>query len=394
MRTNLKGAIVLLIAITMVFSTIAIADTNEQQIEMSKAGIKSTKLVQSDPVVNPSFGPVMFSQRYYEPDESWAFFTSDVGLDYIVADDFWELSGPICDIHWWGLSLFWTGTGWVQCDPAGMIFEIIFYDNSGAPVCNYRVSPTAVATGKLYSGFEMYYWEVVLDPCCELQNGWVSIQGQGSDNNCVFLWAGGPEGNNNAEQDWVPLDPPNNCAFQLTAEGDPCNPAIDVEKYVQDENGEWIDADTENEAIDIPVCNDVTYKIVIHNSGDVNLTNIVVKDLMHKSVKYISSDPEGEAYYQDPYWHIDWIFPGPLKPCETIEIFVTGHVEGPECSYDENHVKVEAHGCGQVVRDEDSAWIHCKRLGKPLNSPILNFLENHPNIFPFLQLFLHRLGLF
>jgi hypothetical protein len=106
----------------------------------------------------------MFAQLPYEPEDPWGFYTSDVGAGYICADDFWDITDPICDIHWWGLSLFWTGAGWEACDPTGMVFEIIFYDNAMNPVCVYQVSPPAIPTGKFYAGFEMFYWETDLDP--------------------------------------------------------------------------------------------------------------------------------------------------------------------------------------------------------------------------------------
>lgn len=34
-----------------------------------------------------------------------------------------------------------------------------------------------------------------------------------------------------------------------------------------------------------------------------------------------------------------------------------------------------------------------KPIPKTFNTPLLNFLENHPNLFPLLQLLLQRLGL-
>ena len=98
-----------------------------------------------------------------------------------------------------------------------------------------------------------------------------------------------------------------------------CEPSIDVEKYVQDPNtGAWIDADTENEAVDFPICENVTFKIVIHNNGDVELTGIIVNDKMHDSLKYISADPEPDQFfYEPPIYYMEWFFPGPLYPCDT-----------------------------------------------------------------------------
>jgi hypothetical protein len=228
--------------------------------------------------------------------------------------------------------------------------------------------------------------------------GWISIQSTGSPNGCWFLWAGSEDGDLYSYQDGG--DPPEktyDMAFQLTAWGEECDPCIDVEKYVLDKDGNWVDADTEDEAIDIKICKDATFKIVIKNCGDVPLTNIVVKDKMHESLKFINADPEpDEWYYEDPFYYIDWYIPGPLPVDESIEIYVTAHVEGPECSYDFNYVLVEAEGCEppEVVRDEDYAWVHAHDRAKAFNTPILDFLQSHPNMFPMLQLLLQQLGLF
>jgi hypothetical protein len=40
----------------------------------------------------------------------------------------------------------------------------------------------------------MYYWETDLNPCCDLEEGWVSIQSIQSPGGCWFLWAGSDDG--------------------------------------------------------------------------------------------------------------------------------------------------------------------------------------------------------
>jgi hypothetical protein len=182
----------------------------------------------------------------------------------------------------------------------------------------------------------------------------------------------------------------------VTEEGG-CEPGIDVEKYVLDLDGNWVDADTENEALDLPICHDGQFKIVITNTGECALINIVVKDIMHESLKYLSADPEPDNVVNTPPdWVMDWMFPGPLAPGATIEIFVNFHVEGPECSVDYNHVLVEGfcEECpGEIVNDEDWCWVHAYKKSKDLNMPFLQFLHNHPNMFPLLQKLLNTLGL-
>jgi hypothetical protein len=118
---------------------------------------------------------------------------------------------------------------------------------------------------------------------------------------------------------------------------------------------------------------------------------------MHESLKYLSADPEPDNVVNTPPdWVMDWMFPGPLAPGATIEIFVNFHVEGPECSVDYNHVLVEGfcEECpGEIVNDEDWCWVHAYKKSKDLNMPFLQFLHNHPNMFPLLQKLLNTLGL-
>ena len=173
----------------------------------------------------------------------------------------------------------------------------------------------------------------------------------------------------------------------------PYEPSIDVEKEVFDsETGKWVDADTENEALDVPICNDVTFKIIIHNNGEIPLENIHVSDAMHDSLKYISADPEPDDFqYNPPFYNIWWIFPGPLPVGETITVYITAHVEGPECSIDYNYVMVTAYAGGTSASDEDYAYVHAYKKSRELNSPILNFLQSHPNLFPLLQKLLQQL---
>jgi hypothetical protein len=167
-----------------------------------------------------------------------------------------------------------------------------------------------------------------------------------------------------------------------------CEPNIDVEKYVRDPNyQEWIDADTKDEALDLPICEDVTFKIVIHNNGDCPISEINVYDTMHDSLKYISANPEPDNFeYNPPYYNMDWNFTGPLYPCEIIEIYINAHVEGPEDSYDSNYVMTDGECIhGNYVADEDYAWIHAYKKSKNLNTPFIKWLQFHHNLFPIIR---------
>jgi hypothetical protein len=157
----------------------------------------------------------------------------------------------------------------------------------------------------------------------------------------------------------------------------------------------WVDADTESSALDVPICTDVSFKIFITNCGDADITNIKVTDKMHMSLKYINADPEPvDVVFEDPDWIITWVFPGPLAPGATIEVYITAHVEGPECSNDYNHVFVEGNSCGNQVRDEDWCWVHAIKKSKSVNFQFLAWLENHLDMFPMLQKILKLLALF
>jgi hypothetical protein len=392
MKKILKEVVVLLIVATLFFSTVAIADTREEQIQISKAGIKTNNSITSVPIVKPTVGPVIFSQTPTSPDADWNAYTSDFNMGYLCLDDFWELTEPICDIHWWGFSLRFIDGWWYPCDPTGIQFEIVFYDETGNPVCTYApVIPTPVSTGQYYNDYELFYWEYDLDPCCDLSNGWVSIQSVYSPNDCAFLWMNSPDGNNNAQQNGGYLN--DNLAFELTSAI--CNPSIDVEKEVLDsKTGKWVDADTQSTALDVPICSNVQFRIRVTNTGNCPLA-IGVDDKMHDSLKYISADPEPEEVtYDPPFYYILWVWPTWVMPGETITITVTAHVEGPECSYDYNYAYVlGTTESGEEVEDEDYAYVHAYEKAKEFNRPLLNWLQIHPNLFPLLQLFLQKLGL-
>ena len=137
----------------------------------------------------------LFSQPTMTPSDGWSAGTSEInanGSNYLRAENFSGVVGDICDIHWWGLDVFNTGTAWVDCTDSDPTFEIKFYQDAagvpGAEVCSYMVTATVTPTGLFYAGFELNYYSVdLLAPCCQLTGGWVSIQGFG-DTDCWFLW--------------------------------------------------------------------------------------------------------------------------------------------------------------------------------------------------------------
>jgi hypothetical protein len=204
---------------------------------------------------------------------------------------------------------------------------------------------------------------------------------------------------------WHNEDPPSNdglwygsCIDAVEVTKSLCEPSIDLEKYVWDEkNSEWIDADTIDTALDAPICEEVSFKIVVHNIGDCPLLFINVSDHMHESLKFINADPQPDNYWFDDEakeWRMYWFFPGPLAPDATIEITVIAHVEGPECSTDYNWAHVGALCEHQIyVEDEDTCWVHAYKKSKDLNMPFLKFLQDHANLLRIIEKLLEKLGL-
>jgi len=144
-------------------------------------------------------------------------------------------------------------------------------------------------------------------------------------------------------------------AFVIT--GPECTPSIDVEKQVWDETqGGWVDS------TDIDVCTDAQFLITIHNDGTCcDLTNIIVEDFMDSSLEFLDAVPPPALVEPVPGGtYLEWSFPGPLPPCNTIDITVTAHVVGPACHLDSNYVWAQGDCEEQAVSvyDEDVAYVH------------------------------------
>ena len=404
MKKFLKGAGAILILAVLVISSAAVYGQNTTDNNatcLTEISQPSSTIITNEP--QSSRGPVLWDNGL--PDGrngvSCLYRPSD-GLERYVIDDFYVPEGgwDIGDGHFRIVPNTATDPDAVED------VKVFFFYNTGP--CEPTMDPYVTAdpiftvslTGDEYFGRPEMKVDCIFDPPITLPmdgEWWVCFQPIIEDN-CFWLTTG--EKDCTILLDYVGQYPRwtygydifgdyYDVSFVLTGPGG--EPSIDVEKYVWDEKlQEWVDADTEDEAIDVKICKDVTFKIVVHNDGDVPLQGIYVKDKMHDSLKYINADPEPEeVYYEEPFWYINWFIPV-LNPCETVEFYITAHVEGPECSYDFNYVLVEAGD----VRDEDYAWVHAHDKAKEFNSPILNFLESHPNIFPLLQLVLQRLGLF
>ncbi len=132
-------------------------------------------------------------------------------VDYKVFDNY-TVTENICDIHFWGLSLLCCWSDCVGDDPMTFLIEFWLDDGLGYP---------DVATGPIYTytetwygipimdigGYILWQWGGDLDPCCDLLDGWVSVQGQtGVPDDCWFLWMNSPDGDAISKQ-WTDPTP-------------------------------------------------------------------------------------------------------------------------------------------------------------------------------------------
>jgi len=144
----------------------------------------------------------LYSQGVHNRTSLWGIWTSGEPswADYTVFENFPSDLFSITDFHWWGLSGRYD-SAWYHCDPAGMTFDLLFFDDvdgqPGAEVCAFTgLTPTMTDTGLLYAGFPLYYWEATnLTPACETgRASWVSVKSLANTNDCGLLWTTSPIG--------------------------------------------------------------------------------------------------------------------------------------------------------------------------------------------------------
>jgi hypothetical protein len=153
----------------------------------------------------PADGSAVFSQS---PEiENWTLAFSDLGdwgwYGPTRFENFCEFDRRITGLRFWGLNFNYnwgvTGdNGWQPCVENPMGFEIKFYADSGglpgAEVCSYTLSVPGSVVGQVgYPQYDLYEYNVALDPPCALRDGWVSIRGVGATN-CWFAWMSSGDG--------------------------------------------------------------------------------------------------------------------------------------------------------------------------------------------------------
>jgi hypothetical protein len=137
---------------------------------------------------------VIFGQVPTVPSEAWTFAVSDLEPNYTRYESFVNFYGEVNEIHFWGIDAYNDGSAWTECDEDPASIEIKFYaDNNGLPgavQATYDVSITPVATGQDFGTLPYQQKEYVatISPAYTMYEGWISIQGISSGDNCWFLW--------------------------------------------------------------------------------------------------------------------------------------------------------------------------------------------------------------
>ena len=383
MKNIWKEATIFIISIILISSSVAIADITKKQ----NVGPIDEYIVWDNDMDFDNLAEAI------EP-------INPINIDVYPADDF-QLETPsyLTGIIWIGGFIFADPEPWDWC------IDIYLDDGTG----NF---PGDEDVGSFCFGWDEInkteiserIWEMEVELPYNIllttEKYWISIYGIG-DSTPTSVWGYHPDtillssavfkSEYYGYSTWTPITKlvgnPADLCFQLISSG---NFSIDVEKQVLDKDGEWQDCDTENEALDVKICNDITFKIIIENTGDFPLNDIIVSDLMEDGLGYVSADPGPDDYnYDPPYHYFLWNFPGEFSPGETIEIEITAHVEGPDCSIDYNFVNAEGEDIeGNPFSDEDYCYIHAVKKSKILSLPFINWLEDHPKLFPLLQLVL------
>ena len=132
-------------------------------------------------------------------------------------------------------------------------------------------------------------------------------------------------------------------------------PEINVEKYVWDGYCDWV------EEVYVYAGTDVRFKIVVKNTGGVDLSNVRVVDILSDSLEYADDATVNgvpcEPEISENGTMLVWAFDN-LSMNETINIEFNAHVVGLPCQEDINWVYVYGDGpCDEQVKDKDNAKV-------------------------------------
>ena len=355
MKKILRGTVVLLIAIAMIFSSVAIADSQDKQ---------NQKILVSDNIISGeglgARGDIVWDNGMNYDGLLAAQEPITTGhIDAYPADDFhFEEDTEVCDVHWIGG--YWNG------DPQEWDWCILFYYDRG----------DGCAPGNVYAGKFCYAWtdinkeelepgiwemwidlpENILFPAAYVW--WISIWAVGDDlpqSGWGYHWE--PitmhEGVFKSEYwgfpDWRDLsdllgDPMDLC-FQLTTKEDPVPPTAPT-----------IDGPPEGNP-------GIEYAFTFHSydeNGDM--------------VRYHIDWGDGSTDTTDWY-----------PACTPVTVYHTYATKGTYI------ITAYAEDESGLVSPSSSFTIVIPR-NKAINNPILNWLNSHPNLFSLLQILICKLG--
>ncbi len=136
-------------------------------------------------------------------------------------------------------------------------------------------------------------------------------------------------------------------------------PNINVEKYVWDGLCFWVKETSKYKY------ETATFKIVVKNTGQSYLYNILIKDTLSDSLEYNVGSATLNGNSSEPIINgknLTWTW-NILAPGETLEIIFNTTIIGLPCDVDINRVYVEGTDlCDAVVMDWDTVTVHIKGM--------------------------------
>lgn len=132
---------------------------------------------------------------------TWSTYLVAETVDQAVDPDWFDISS----LTVWGLSLI-NADGFQNCDPAGMTFEVVFFeDDAGQPgtvICPPQsVAASNTTTGGFLNGWNVYQFD--LPAVCDLGSigrKWFTVQSELYPADCGFIWLSGTGGDGTSLQ--------------------------------------------------------------------------------------------------------------------------------------------------------------------------------------------------
>ena len=366
MKKKLVGIFVCALLITTSMSALGTINDKENLVNLGICSNSLNKMCIHDTIINGGRGS-LFMQLPQMPYfcAPWASLESDLGNNWTTYDDFWNITGPICDIHWWGQCLKLTNGSWYSYDHTGMIFTIEFYtDDNGKPgtlLCSYdSLNPPIIKTGIMYPfynrSFELYYFEIDLDPCCQISNGWVTIQSTYCPSGGWFMWMNSTTGNKKSYQfhnSWISTSW--DLSFILT-DGEPAYPDLECEGNLN--------------CGKVKTGTNITGSFKVRNNGDID-------SILNWNISDYPSD-----------WGTNWTFT-PKASVLTIDmgwITVEVNVTTPEKKNKEFTGKIKiVNAVNSSDYCEIDVYLKTTRSRSVNDQPLFRLLERYQNVFLILR---------